>query len=130
MWLWQDSGDFYFLYTWWYFSDFPQRTCIVSVIWKKKKINTGYEKYGGKMGGCVPEKTLHSFFVSRICVHATKWVQWALFIPRDQLSVIANLKENYQQEAETVISWNYTWESPLVGDRGAGSAPNKMHWHT
>lgn len=34
--LWWDSGGFYFLYTWWYVPDFPQRTYIASEIWKKE----------------------------------------------------------------------------------------------
>lgn len=78
------------------------------------------------MGDCVPEK-LYILFCFKYMYTWNKWVQWALLIPRDQLSVIANLKANYQQEAETIISWNYTWESPLVGNGGVGSAPNKMH---
>lgn len=55
------------------------------------------------MGDYVLEKLDILFlFVSSIWVHATKWVHWALLIPRDQRNVIANLKANYQQEAEIV----------------------------
>lgn len=102
----------------------------LSVIWKKKKKSTQGIKNRVVKWVVVCQRNLISFFVSSICANETKWVQWALLIPRDQLSVIANLKANYQQETETVISWNYTWGSPLVGNRGVGSAPTKMHWHT
>lgn len=46
--LWWDSGGFYFLYTWWFVPDFPQRTYIASVIWKKENNeSTGDFKIGG-----------------------------------------------------------------------------------
>lgn len=53
------------------------------------------------MGECMPQK-FTSFSVSSMWVCATKCVQCSLLNPKDRLSVIANLKANYQQEAKTV----------------------------
>lgn len=83
------------------FSDFPQRTCIASVIWREKKNQHGVIKNRVVKWMIVCQKKFTSFPVSSMWVHATKWVQCSLLISRDQLSVIAHLKSKYQWEAET-----------------------------
>lgn len=79
----------------------------------------------------VCQKKLTSSSSFSMWVHATEWVQCPHLTPRDQLSIIANLKANYQQEAEAVDFYlmDDTWESPLVGERRVGSAPEEMRWH-
>lgn len=47
------------------------------------------------MGEGVPEKVDILFCFQHVSTHATEWVQGSLLTPRDQLSVIANLKANY-----------------------------------
>lgn len=92
---------FYFSLSLVVFSRSPTKNmnCLCNI--KKKKSTWGIENMAVKWM-IVCQKKFTSFCFSSMWVHATNRVQCSLLIPRDQLSVIANLIARYRQEAETV----------------------------
>lgn len=100
MWLWWYSGDFFSLYLV-VFSRSPTKNMNCLCNLKEKMSTWGIENMAVKWM-IVSQKMFTSFCFSSMWVHATNWVQCSLLIPRDQLSVIANLIARYQQEAKTV----------------------------
>lgn len=82
------------------------------------------------MDDCVPEN-VHTPFLSRMWVHAAKWVHCSPRIPRDQFSVIAHLEADYQQEAVTVELYlmELHLRKSFGRERRGGSAAKEMRWH-